>query len=154
MATNPAPDVNPSADTAVSPEPKFFLASKTVWIAILGVFLVPLLKKAGIQFSDADTQGIADLLEKLATLLGVVWARSKAQGPLHFGNGMAAVLLAFALVGGLLTGCMGSTLKLPRTRVTYHSDFGSVSYDGKTLTTDFNGGEVAPGLSVSGGGKF
>ena len=88
--------------------------------------------------------------------IGAVGIRG-AVGPSGFITpGLCIVAAAVSAIVILLTGCLGSgvKLKLPKTKVTYHSEFGSVSYDGKTLTTDFNGGEVAPGLSVEGGGKF
>ena len=91
-------------DEASAP-PKFFLASRTVWIAILGLVLVPLLKKFGIEFSDADTQGVADTIVKLMTLVGVVWARAKARAPLHFGSGVAPVLLLFTAIMLAFGGC-------------------------------------------------
>lgn len=143
----------PVAGELRSFEPKFFLCSKTVLSGIL-LALPQILGGFGIAFSDADAQRWLQFVTTVLGILGVIYGRAKAIQPIHFG-GAAAPLLGLAAIL-LFTGCLGSgvKLKLPKTKVTYHSEFGSVSYDGKTLTTDFNGGEVAPGLSVEGGGKF
>lgn len=98
-----SPNTQPDSEPAAA-ESKHFLASKTFWIALIGVLIAPLLKKLGASFDDAQTQQLAENLAGLATLVGVTWARSKAQGPLHFGGGLAAVLLAFGAMR-MLTSC-------------------------------------------------
>lgn len=95
-------NVNPEGAGAPS---KCFLLSRTFWIAILGLLIAPALKKIGVHFTDAETQQIAEQLGGLLTLGGVVWARSKAAGPLHFGTGIAPMLIAIVSIAGLLGGC-------------------------------------------------
>ena len=144
MQHDPLPAVNSQGDPA--PEAKSFLLSKTFWILLLGLLIAPVLKKAGIEFTDAAQQQTAELILQVMTAVGALWARGKAQGPLTFHVGPGAVMLAFVAVL-LLTGCAG--FQIPKARIVYHSQFGDLSYDGKTLKTDLHG-ELAPGLSVEG----
>jgi uncharacterized membrane protein len=99
MEPNASPDVNAGTPA------KHFLLSKTFWIALLGVIVVPWLKRLGFEFPDVQAQDAADAIVKLLTVAGVLWARAKATGPLEFGLGKSAVLLAFVAVALLLGGC-------------------------------------------------
>ena len=152
MQADPSPQVNLSpnpspaapAGELLSFEPKFFLRSKTVLSAIV-LALPQILGAFGVAFTDADAQHWLQVITTVLGALGVVWGRTTARQPLHFGGAFAPLLLlAFC---ALLGGC--SSLPLPKAKVTYHSQFGDVSYDGKTLKTDLHG-ELAPGLSVEG----
>jgi hypothetical protein len=106
MSNEPAPQVNPEIPPDGS---KFFLQSKTVWIAIVGMFLVPLLKRFGIELNDAQQQHVVEVLVQLMTVAGVIWGRSQAKGPIHFGSGVTPVVLAAGALTLMLGGCKNVT---------------------------------------------
>lgn len=141
----------------LSPEWAAVIASLTalLWTLIRTRFKGEALAQLG-ELADALAEHAQRRAEFAATVVPPPAQLSTlhAQPRAFITPGLCIVAAAVSAVVILLTGCMGSGLKLPRAKVVYHSDFGSVSYDGKTLTTDFYGGEVAPGLSVQGGGKF
>lgn len=109
MATPPDADqdVNPAPAPALPPEPvaaKSFLASKTFWIALLALVVAPVLKKLGLEFTDAQQQEAAENIVRVMGFGGIVWARAKAGGPLHFGTSAAATVISIASLVSL-TGC-------------------------------------------------
>jgi hypothetical protein len=81
MEPTSTPDVNPKTPTPTE-EPKFFLASRTILSALLGI-LPMVLSGFGVEFSDAEAQRLFEALAELLAVAGVIFYRVRAVRPVR-----------------------------------------------------------------------
>lgn len=88
----------PQAAATTSPA-KSILASKSVWMVIIAVLIVPILHKLGVSaLQDTDTDALATGLASLAAVIGAILARRNTTPVKLPGSGSAVPLLAFAFL--------------------------------------------------------